>query len=271
MAGKLEKMAVALDSPVRYALRVGDEEIPLNPLLGKEFTLAFTGEIRCMSCDRRTNKSFGQGYCFPCFRTLARCDMCVVRPEQCHYAAGTCREPEWGDAHCNIPHFVYLANSSGAKVGITRHTQLPTRWIDQGAVQALPIFEVKSRYHSGLVEVAFKEHVADKTDWRKMLKGDVEAIDLPALRDELVAAAAPALEALSQRLGGDALRPLPGADVVSIAYPVLEHPQKVKSMSFDKTPRVGGTLMGIKGQYLLFDAGVINLRNFRGYEVELEA
>src|SRR5690625_1150681 len=123
--GSLRKMAVAPGEPARYALPLGEESVPLNPFLGQEVRLQFRGAIHCIHCGRKSSKSFNQGYCYPCFRSLARCDTCIVRPELCHYFEGTCREPEWGDAHCMIPHIVYLANSTGTKVGITRHTQLP--------------------------------------------------------------------------------------------------------------------------------------------------
>ena len=130
---------------------------------------------------------------------LAQCDICIVRPEKCHYHEGTCREPDWADDHCMQPHIVYLANSSGVKVGITRHTQIPTRWIDQGASQALQIFRVPHRYLSGLVEVALKEHVSDRTDWRRMLKGSPKPVDLEQRRDELFAETRDTLKDLAKR------------------------------------------------------------------------
>ncbi len=185
--GKLRKMRVEESDPIQYTLPLGDESVAVNPLLGNTIVVQHTGDIHCVACGRKTAKSFNQGHCFPCFRRLASCDACIVRPERCHYHLGTCREPEWGQAHCLRPHVVYLANSSGVKVGITRATQVPTRWIDQGAAQALPIARVASRRLSGLMEVAFKEHVSDRTDWRRMLKGEPEAVNLKASRDALFA------------------------------------------------------------------------------------
>jgi hypothetical protein len=154
MQGLLNKMYARLESTVQYELPLSDQRIALNPLLGKVIKLTFTGNIRCVHCNRTIKKSFNQGYCYPCFISLAQCDMCIMKPETCHYEAGTCREPSWGEEFCFKPHIVYLANSSGIKVGITRQTQIPTRWIDQGAVQALPIFKVQSRYMAGLIEIA---------------------------------------------------------------------------------------------------------------------
>ncbi len=126
------------DSPVSYLLPLDDELIPVNQFIGKALSLTFQGEIHCIECGRKTRKSYNQGYCFPCFKSLASCDMCIMKPETCHYQQGTCRQPEWGETHCFQDHYVYLANSSAIKVGITRGTQIPTRWIDQGASQALP-------------------------------------------------------------------------------------------------------------------------------------
>ena len=147
--GAIEKMQTKLGETVQYALPVGADRVLMNPHLGLTITLEFLGEIRCIACGRKINKSFNQGYCFPCVRSLACCDMCVVKPETCHYDKGTCREPGWGETHCLVPHTVYLANSSGVKVGITREPQQRTRWMDQGASQALPILTVMTRLDAG--------------------------------------------------------------------------------------------------------------------------
>lgn len=269
--GILRKMHTKLAEPVEYQLVLNNTEVPLAPYLGQPLTLTCTGNIYCIHCGRHTKKSFNQGYCYPCFMKLAQCDMCIVKPELCHYAAGTCREPEWGEQHCMQPHIVYLANSSTLKVGITRQGQIPTRWIDQGAVAALPVLKVQSRYLSGLMEVAFKDHVADKTNWQQMLKSEADFIDLVAARDELFPRVQDAFRDLRHRFGEDAVELLPQADVVNIHYPILQYPSKIKSLSFDKDKQVGGILEGIKGQYLLFDSGVINIRKFGGYEVAFSA
>ena len=269
LRGCLSKMSIepgANGEPVRYTLRAGEHRLDLNARLGQTLRLTYTGAIACTHCGRATKKSFAQGYCYPCFKRLAQCDTCIVKPETCHFHAGTCREPEWGERHCFQPHVVYLANSSGLKVGITRKTQLPTRWLDQGAIQALPILEVDTRLQSGIVEMLFKEQVADRTNWRAMLKGEVEPLDLHVERDRLLAALAGGLAGLRERFGDDALRIL-DAEPVNLDYPVLEAPTKIVSHNFDKQPEVAGTLLGLKGQYLILDSGVINLRKFTGYEV----
>jgi hypothetical protein len=258
--GQISKMRTerGSDGLVQYRLPVGDTEIPLNPRIGTELRLKYLGEIHCIACGRKTSKSFSQGYCFPCMRSLARCDMCIVRPEKCHYDQGTCREPAWGEEHCMIPHAVYLANSSGLKVGITRAHQQQTRWMDQGAVAAIPLATVKRRLDAGLVEVALKSFVADKTNWRTMLKGEIAEIDLVAERARL---AAHLPQAISWQLST--------ADPVNFEFPVEAYPQKIKSFNLDKNPEAGGLLQGIKGQYLIFADGVINMRKYTGYQLEV--
>ncbi len=271
VTGPLRKMRVALQAPVEYTLSIGDTDVALNDYLGASVRLDYLGAISCMHCGRATRKSFSQGYCYPCFQSLAQCDSCIVSPEKCHHAAGTCREPAWAEAHCLQPHIVYLANSSGLKVGITRGTQVPTRWIDQGAVQALPILAVQTRLQSGLVEMLFKRHIADKTNWRAMLKGQVDVLDLPAERDRLLAQCAADIAELQQRYGLQAVQILAAAEPVAIRYPVLEHPSKVTSLDLEKTPAIAGRLLGIKGQYLILDIGVLNIRKFGAYHVRFSA
>ncbi|MBN2702230.1 MAG: DUF2797 domain-containing protein [Methylothermaceae bacterium] len=272
--GALRKMKVTLqaDGRVGYHLPLGeDSRIPLVDWLGHSLTLVYQGEIHCIHCGRKTSKSFNQGYCFPCFRKLARCDRCIVKPELCHHDQGTCREPEWARANCFQPHVIYLANASDLKVGITRKSQLPTRWIDQGATQALPILEVTSRYLAGLVEVVMKRHVSDRTHWQKMLKGEAEPLDLSVERDRLLDQCGDEIQAAANGFGPNAIRVLSDARALNIRYPILEYPSKVKAFNFDKQGKAGGALRGIKGQYLIFDQGVVNVRKFAGYEVALKA
>ncbi|MDN3560149.1 MULTISPECIES: DUF2797 domain-containing protein [Halomonadaceae] len=270
--GCLSKMAAALpgrqDQPVVYHLRAGEHRVALNERIGEPLSLRWTGAIACTHCGRATKKSFAQGHCYPCFKRLAQCDTCIMKPETCHFFQGTCREPEWGERHCFQPHIVYLANSSGLKVGITRKTQMPTRWLDQGAIQALPILEVDTRQQSGFVEMLFKEQVADRTNWRAMLKGDVETMDLSAERDRLLTLLADGLNQLRETHGSDAIRLLE-QPAQHFHYPVSVFPKKVVSHNFDKQPLVEGVLQGVKGQYLILDSGVINLRKFTGYEIQV--
>lgn len=269
VTGQIQKLRAKLEAPVEYSLPIGDEQVPMNPLIGQPIQLTFTGLIHCLACGRKTNKSFSQGHCFPCFQRLARCDSCIVKPEQCHFFAGTCREPGWGESHCLIPHYVYLANTSGLKVGVTRETQIPTRWIDQGAIQALPIFKVNKRLDAGRLEVMLAQFVADKTNWRAMLKGSNAKIDLHERRQALLADVEGLLTALPAQAHFEPYQRLE-EPVIEIDYPVINYPVKVTSLNFDKTPVVEGKLLGIKGQYLIFDSGVLNIRKFGGYELRIE-
>ena len=271
LTGHLAKMQVELDQQVQYFLPLDDHREPLNALLGKQIRLEYLGDIHCTHCGRRSKKSFSQGYCYPCFTKLPQCDTCIMSPEKCHYEQGTCRDPSWGEEYCFTDHYVYLANSSGVKVGITRGSQVPTRWIDQGATQAMPIFRVKSRYQAGLIEDCLREYIADRTHWQKMLKGDSEAVDLEEIRDSIIAQSESGLSAIEQKFGLLAIQRLYHQQIVDINFPVLEFPKKVKSLNFDKQPVVEGVLQGIKGQYLILDTGVINIRKFTAYNVQFSA
>lgn len=262
--GAVSKLKGALESPVSYQLPIGDARLPLNECLGKTLRIESLGVIHCSHCGRRTKKSYSQGYCYPCMLKLASCDTCIMSPEKCHYHLGTCREPAWGEQFCMTDHIVYLANSSGLKVGITRASQVPTRWIDQGASQAVPIMRVSTRLQSGLVEDLLRQQVADKTNWRALLKGEPEPVDMHAVRDRLLDGAANGVMALQKQFGLQAIQPLQ-ADVVDIRYPVLQYSAKPQSANLDKDPVLEGTLLGIKGQYLMLDTGVINIRKYTAY------
>lgn len=270
--GHIQKMATEHRATedgcnVQYQLVLDENRVAMNPLLGRKISLRYDGAIHCSHCGRKTKKSFSQGFCYPCFKKLARCDSCIMSPERCHFDAGTCREPQWAEQFCMTDHIVYLANSSGIKVGITRLNQVPTRWMDQGATQALPIFRVATRQLSGLVEDAFREHVGDRTNWRAMLKGEGEAADLEALRDELFEKTHAAITELQNFHGISAVEPIYDGELYEFHYPVEHYAEKVKTHNLDKTPVVEGILQGIRGQYLLLDTGAINIRKFSAYQV----
>ncbi len=277
--GNLRKMAAELatdgSGAVTYSLHLrnqGDTSaapLLMSPLLGREVKLRFTGAIHCVECGRLTRKSFNQGYCYPCFSRLASCDTCMMDPVTCHYDQGTCREPEWAESVCMNDHFVYLSNTSATKVGITRYSQLPTRWLDQGASWALPIMRTRTRHQAGCVEALLRTCMSDRTAWQRMLKGEPEEVDLKVLRDELFERFATELNGLSQRFGLQSLQPVTDVQTAHIRYPVLRYPDKIKALNLDKTAEISGTLLGIKGQYWLLDTGVINIRKFTAYEVQV--
>lgn len=268
-SGHLRKMNTEHAQPVSYRLPVGDHSVEITKYIGHPIRIEHSGVINCSHCASKTKKSFSQGYCYRCFQKLAQCDSCIMSPEKCHFDAGTCREPQWGETHCMTDHIVYLANSSGIKVGITRLNQVPTRWMDQGAIQALPIFRVATRKLSGLVETLFKEQVSDKTNWRKMLKGEVEYMHLPSVRDELFDNAWNDIVALQKEHGVQSIQVIDDGDDYEFEYPVEHYPTKVVTHNLDKTPCVEGVLQGIKGQYLILDTGVINIRKFGAYHVSV--
>jgi len=269
--GTLRKMRVVANTPVDYYLtdgcfdagaRTGD--CHLNPYLGSEISLRFTGEIGCTACGRAIKKTFGQGFCFPCSRSRAEADICIVRPELCHHgeADNPCRDEDFAQAQCFRPHILYCSLTSGVKVGITRKPNVPSRWIDQGAVAAIPVAETPDRRAVGVVEKALSEEgFADKTHWTRNLKGDPEGYDLRSVSEEVVAAL--------QEWGVAGVLPESERVEHNFVYPVQVWPTKVKSFNLDKDPVVQGVLQGIKGQYLMFPDGVINLRKFAGYLVEV--
>ncbi|MEC9282833.1 MAG: DUF2797 domain-containing protein [Bdellovibrionota bacterium] len=257
----VKKMKTQYSSPIQYQLVNSDEnvEININEYLGQKLSFRFLGQIHCVNCGRETKKSFQNGYCYPCFQTLAETDMCIMKPELCHFDKGTCRDENFGKKNCLIPHVVYLSDTSSIKVGITREFQKVTRWIDQGANQAVAIWRVQSRKDAGTVEVFLKDYLGDKTNWRNMLKGLNADEDLEFKRDEI-------LETLEDAdLPGEMLDE---EEILDIEYPVLQYPEKIKSLNLEKEALVEGSLEGIKGQYLIFDNGVINMRKYAGYLIE---
>jgi hypothetical protein len=261
--GKLSKMHTSLsETQVNYKLQLDSVWYDLNSLVGKKIKLSYTGKIVCTSCHKQIKKSYAQGFCYPCTMKLASCDLCILKPETCHFHQGTCREPEWGEKNCFQSHYVYLANSSGLKVGITRKTNVPYRWMDQGATEALPILEVSNRLVSGQVEVLFKKLISDKTDWRKMLRGEPESLHLPQWRDKLFLELKEELKSFNYNLLDD--------KIFKFKYPVESYPEKISSLSLDKISQIDGKILGIKGQYLIFDCGVLNVRSHTGYEIMLE-
>ena len=257
----LYKLDTKLETPIRYSLLDNKSKLLLNDLIGKQLKFSFTGEINCIHCKRDIDKTYGQGFCYACYNTLPQAAPSVMRPELDLSHKGISRNMEWAKENALIDHFVYLAVSSSLKVGITRHNQIPTRWIDQGAVKAIRIAKVPYRQLSGLIEVELKNYFADKTNWRQMLTGKIdESIDLLKERDK---AHKILKEKFSEYLIDD--------DITEINYPISKYPEKVTSINFDKTPEFEAKLIGIKGQYLIFDTNqVLNIRKHNGYFVNID-
>jgi hypothetical protein len=263
-SGTIEKMKSSLNNGmVDYFLPIGSTEIHMNPLIGQHIELKHNGEIYCINCSAKTNKSFGQGYCYSCFLKVPEADESVVRPELSKAQFGISRNIEWSLQHDLIDHFVYLSVTSELKVGVTRYHQVPTRWIDQGAVAAIKLAQTPNRHIAGIIEVFLKQFVSDKTAWQAMLKAPViEGIDLATEKNKL-AALLPA--ELRKYVTTDNL-------ITEITYPVEKYPEKISSFSFDNIRQIEGILTGIKGQYLLFDnGGAFNVRKHNGYFTEIIA
>lgn len=267
-SGVLRGMDCIPGIPVRYSLELDGCMVPLNELLGRTLAIRFDGHITCRHCGAITRKSYGEGYCYPCFKTLARCDLCVVSPDRCHYAAGTCREPQWGESFCMQPHLVYLANSAGAKVGITTPANVPMRWLDQGATQAAVIMRTQSRFQAGCVEAALAQHVSDRTEWRTLVGRDAQEIDLVTLCEQLRRQAARSLASLDERFPG-ALQWVEQPAPLRFEYPVTSYAGQPVGLTLEPGVAIGGALLGIKGQYLMFDNGVFNVRRHTSYHVEV--
>lgn len=260
MQSILDKMRVANDSEVRYFLRGEEEELAMHDLVGQTIHLQFGGKITCMNCGKQIRKSF-QGFCYPCFTNAPQAAECIIRPELCEAHLGKGRDVEWEEAHHNQPHFVYLALSGDVKVGVTRSTQIPTRWIDQGATAAIVFAETPYRQLAGQIELELKQFITDKTDWRKMLRNeiaDINLLDQKSMLAELLS------KSLVEYVNTD-------NTVFQFNYPVIAYPKKVSGIRLDTQPEIENKLAGIKGQYLIFDTGkALNIRNHSGYHVLIE-
>lgn len=254
LVGFLRDLVAELADVVSYRLEIGDQVVELNGLIGRHLRLEHTGAKACTRCGRRANKLFDHGYCYPCFRSRPETDLCQMKPHECHYE--TCRDQAWGDEHCMIPTYVYLAKSSDVKVGISR--SIPKRWMDQGAVEAVPIALLPTRKLAGELEYFLSRHMPDKTNWRKMLKGEVTETPLAEVQQRVLTLVPEEYRAYL----------LAESEAVGLTYPVTAVPEKITSHNLDKGA-AGGKLLGIKGRYLILDTGVLNLANFVGYEVGL--
>lgn len=257
--GVLLKMQTENTDPIQYFLDMDSDIINMNQLIGREISFNFE-HYQCLGCGK-DKKIFRQGYCYDCFYDLPQAGDWIMRPElsKAHLDIPD-RDLTYEKKVQLQPHIVYLANSSNVKVGVTRKTQVPTRWIDQGAHEAIEIVEVPNRYLAGITEVALKEHVSDITNWRKMLTNNIAEANLMEWRDKLKEYIPQ--EATEYFIGNN--------KETSLQFPVEKYPTKVKSLNLEKTPNYKGELTGIKGQYLLFnDNTVFNVRNHEGSVVTL--
>lgn len=257
----LSKMITQLDEEVQYFLPYQEDLLHMNALIGKPIEIVFEGVINCMICGKKTKKSFGNGACYSCYMNAPQAAPCIINPELCEAHLGKGRDVEWEEKHHNQKHIVYLAKSNAIKVGVTRETQVPTRWIDQGASEAIILAEIPYRRLAGEIEVQLKEHFTDKTNWQRMLKNEVSNVDLLEAKEDV-------LNHYLDESYHDFISD--NDDVIAINFPIQHYPEKVKSLKLDKTPIIEGVLQGIKGQYLYFENGqVINIRSHSGYLVTI--
>ncbi len=259
--GVLTKMQTEFNNPIAYYLIFEDNFLNVNQLLNKNIRIEKVG-YQCLNCNK-SKKIFRQGFCYDCFYASPAVGDWIMKPElsQAHLDIED-RDLAYEKAVQLQPHLVYLALSSEVKVGVTRKTQMPTRWIDQGASAAISVVEVPNRYLAGITEVALKNHFTDKTNWRKMLQDETSSIDLTIVRngilDQLPTEVLPYLETTKPEL-------------YELHYPVLQYPKKVNSLNFEKETQYSGVLIGIKGQYLIFEDGtVFNIRSHEGFVVQME-
>ncbi|MDR2121840.1 MAG: DUF2797 domain-containing protein [Flavobacteriaceae bacterium] len=260
ITGLLTKMITENENPIQYYLNFNEEIIIINQLLNKNIKIRFN-HYQCLGCGK-DKEIFAMGYCRECYFSSPYVGEWVIRPELSTAHLGKKDRDLEVETQIQLqPHVVYLANSGGLKVGVTRKSQIPTRWIDQGAEYAVKLAETQNRYDAGVIEVALKKHIADKTNYRKMLSENVPFVDLPEKKMEL-------LDFIPEELQHFIVE---DNQVTQLHYPIYAYPLAIKSVSLKKNPEFEGNLTGIKGQYLLFDNNLVfNIRSHEGFVVDLE-
>ena len=263
--GNIRKMISELKTEVNYSLPLYDlvnykHYIELNQFIGSTIKISFSGTINCVVSGKKIKKTYGEGMSYDAFKQSPLAVESIIRPELSKIHEGIAlRDYDWEMKHHMQPHIVYLSKTAGNKVGVTRDTQIPTRWIDQGAVEALVIARTPYRQAAGLIEISLKNYISDKTNWRKMLVNDLNEESLLEKRDELFL-----------KVDNDLKKYLVLDEIIqTINFPVIKYPTKVQSLSLDKNPYIEEKLIGIKGQYLIFEnETVFNVRRHAGYLIE---
>ncbi len=259
-SGVLKKMRTFASSPINYYLELGEEVLVMNQLINKQISIEHTHHYQCLNCNKDLF-IFAQGYCKSCYFSIPQTNSSIFKPELSTAHLGIEQKNlDWEIKFELQPHVVYLAITGGLKVGVTRKTQIPTRWIDQGAMSAIVIAETENRYEAGAIEVEIAKHIADKTNYRKMLTSNEHAIDLIEKKKEIKNYFPPELQN----------RYVETDDITHLNFPIIALPQKIQSINFNKTNKISSRLVGIKGQYLIFeDNKVFNIRGSEGYCVNL--
>jgi len=258
--GQILKMCTQNGKPIQYYLNLSQDILNMNQLIGKNLHWKMVG-YQCVNCGN-DEKIYRMGFCKKCFFESPYASETIIRPElsTAHLGIGE-RDLAVEESIQLAPHIVYLAYTGDVKVGVTRESQIPTRWIDQGATFALTIAKTDNRYEAGMIEVAMKEHLADKTNWRKMLEDDFEDdLDLADFREKIKDYFPEDFKNFYSSEN----------EMVRLDFP-YEAPEKISTISLDKSPKFEGVLRGIKGQYLSFEGGTFfNVRAHEGFVVELE-
>lgn len=242
-----------------------DSHSILNDLIGRNFQISVSPLRQCLGCSKGVKKVV-QGYCYLCSQRLARCDLCILKPHLCHYDQGTCREPQWGLEHCFSDHILYLSRTSGLKVGLSGAGRFLRRWVDQGAQQAALLASFSSRYEAGLVENWLSQSFNDKTNWRHLLTGVVCQDDnfeqtFREIQQQI---------AENTKISRDKVH-LIDYQPHYFQYPVESYLERAKTVNLDKVSFFEDKLIGIKGQYMLFqEHGGLNMRKYQGYDMTME-
>ena len=261
-SGLIKKMISEHSDPISYKIPIDKDLLPISNFLGETLNINFLNEIYCIECNRKINKTFAQGYCYPCFINSPSTSECILKPELCRAHDGETRDMDWAKEHCLKDHYVYLSLTAGAKIGVTRSTQIPTRWIDQGAVQAIKFAKTSNRYEAGCIEVQMKKHISDRTAWQRMLKNEIDqTVELVELKNNL-------LELIDHQYKKFILD---DESVTHFIYPHIKFPEKVRSLDLLKVNNINEQLIAIKGQYLIFnDNTVLNIRKHTGFKVSFQ-
>ena len=259
--GQISKMISNIENPVEYSLPIGENKLILNKYIGELVQINFNDEIRCINCSNKIKKTYMQGYCYPCFISLPQTEECVFKPHLCQAHLGKARDIEWAKNNCLVPTYVYLSLTSNLKVGVTRHNHIPSRWIDQGAHYAIKFAKTPNRHLAGLIELEISKYISDRTQWRKMILGQYDELDLIKKKNNLQ-------EYLPNNLEKYYLN---NEDMIELKYPIIKNLEKIKSFNIEKFKTIKKKLIGIKGQYLMFDDNhVLNVRKYTGYNFTIK-
>lgn len=259
--GQISKMVSSIGNPIEYVLPIGEKKLILNKYIGELIQIKFNDEIRCINCKNKIKKTYMQGYCYPCFISLPQTEDCVFKPHLCKAHLGEARDMVWAKNNCLVSTYVYLSLTSNLKVGVTRHSHIPSRWIDQGAHYAIRFAMTPNRYLAGLIELEISKYISDRTQWRKMILGQYDELDLINKKNDLH-------EYLPSNLDKYYLN---NENIVELKYPIINNLEKIKSFNIEKFKSIKKKLIGIKGQYLMFDdSHVLNVRKYTGYNFTIK-